>query len=115
MDVRVRNKNTGVEKTVNDKVADVLKHIWVRIGDAEPVEEVKKKEVEKESVQLVDAEPSVVIENGAETQIQLDNSAAVSNDVSEYEALSGKKPDGRWSPAKLAEKIQELKNATNEA
>lgn len=29
---------------------------------------------------------------------------------SEYEALSGEKPDGRWSEKKLAQKIQELKD-----
>jgi hypothetical protein len=114
MDVIVINKKTGVQKTVPQKVYENLKHLYKLVGEAEPVvEEVKKKE--SESVPLVDAEPSVVIENGVETQIQLDNSEAVSGDVAEYEALTGKKPDGRWSPAKLAEKIKELKTTQNEA
>lgn len=116
MDVRVKNRKTGEEKTVPIKVYESLKHLYLKIGEVEPeTEEVKKKDDELKShadLAVTNFEPPVVVENGKETQIQVSTNPEVGGLADEYEKLTGKKPDGRWSVEKLKAKIQELKNAT---
>lgn len=116
MDVVVRNKKTGEEKTVPIKVYENLKHLYTKIGDVEPEPELvtKKNEEQKNHADLVVTpfEKAVVIENGKEMQIQVSTSAEIGPLATEYEQLAGKKPDGRWSEEKLKLKVQELKNTT---
>ena len=103
-DVKVRNKTTGEEKEVPYKVYENLKHAWALIGEADS--EPKK--------QSVSVPPVATGETHPENQIQVINHSDVTRDIAEYEKLSGKKPDGRWSPAKLAEKLAELKQTQDE-
>lgn len=115
MDVVVRNKKTGEEKTVPIKVYESLKHIYTKIGDVDEEPELtKKNEGLKSPADLVVTpfEKAVVVENGKETQIQVSTSKEIAPLADEYEKLSGKKPDGRWSEEKLKLKVQELKNTT---
>jgi len=116
MDVIVRNKKTGEEKTVPIKVYEALKHIYMKVGDAEVQEEptTKKNEGLKSPADLAVTpfEPAVIVENGKETPIQVSTSQGIAPLVTEYETLTGKKPDGRWSEEKLKLKVQELKNTT---
>ncbi len=115
MDVLVKNRKTQEEKQVPIKVYEALKHLYVKIGDVEPEPEPTKKNEGLKSpadLAVTPFEPAVVIENGKETPIQVSTSKEVAPLVAEYEALTGKKPDGRLSEAKLKAKIQELKNTT---
>jgi hypothetical protein len=97
MDVVVKDKKTGEEKILPEKVYENLKHRYKLIGSLEDgEEEIKKKAVGlKEHAEVVVNEPSTI------SQQSLSD---------EYAKLSGgKKPDGRWSEEKLKKQIDDLK------
>jgi hypothetical protein len=113
MDVLVKNKKTGQEKILPQKVYEQLKHAWFLIDElGETVDQDYKKKVSQSQsvLPVIDTE---TFDTGAKIVI-IDNTH-MANDIAEYSRLSGgKKADGRWSPEKLKAKIQELKTIENE-
>lgn len=112
MEVRVRSrKDASITKTLPLKVYENLKHAWVRIEDGNEIDE----DFKKKDGQNVNAPPAevkfhsaVVVTDGTIVELE----AIPEKDASlqtEYEVLSGKKPDGRWSEEKLKARITELK------
>jgi hypothetical protein len=116
MDVLVKDRKTGQEKTLPLKVYENLKHRYLKIGEVEPEqEELKKKDEGQKShadLAVTNFHPPVVVQDGNETPIQVSTSPEVGGLTDEYKKLTGKNPDGRWSTEKLKAKIEELKNTT---
>lgn len=95
------------------------------VGKAKPVKSgVTPKDVKIEVVNncvelvAVTAEEidGVIVVTANPIEIDLHESTGAGEDVeaklsAEYEVLSGKKPDGRWSPERISEEIDKLKNA----
>jgi len=114
MDVRVRDKRNGEEKTIPQKVYEALRHKYTLI-DGEDTFVYKKKGESQSAVPVeVKFHPPVVVENGTEVPIQSSSDKETIDAAAEYEKLSGKKPDGRWSAEKLKTKLDELKSKSNE-
>jgi hypothetical protein len=84
MDKLYRNVKTGEERMLPPYVAEVNKKSWTLIEETAEIgglsDDPDKPEPTREEL------------------------------TSQYEALAGGKPDGRWSNQKLAQKIQELKD-----
>lgn len=104
MDILAQNIQTGEIKNLPPKVFEANRSKWRRIEMAakdEPLEVPKNNEAGLSQSPIITsvADLSSAIENPTKDFLQ-----------SEYEALSGEKPDGRWSEKKLAQKIQELKD-----
>lgn len=123
MEVRVRKRGTDIEKIVPIKVYESLKHVYIKISDVDGSstdEDVKKKQEQNASAQpaVVEFEKPVVVTDGVVKTLEIstdsETSEVATNDAAEYQKLTGRKPDGRWSPEKLSAKIQELKTNTNE-
>ena len=106
--VTVQNiKNPAVTRQMTVNSAKMNSRKWKIIDAVE--ETVKKKEVVNPAVGRAEVAP----ENGGFAKIETvtDEKTVLQ---AEYEAKSGKKPDGRWSEAKLKEKINELNTDTHE-
>jgi len=112
MEVKVRDKRTGEEKAIPVKVYEALKHKYIKLGDnIEGDGIIKKKEGKNDVIPAeVKFEAPVIVDHGEVIPIQNSTDEATNNDAAEYEQLSGKKPDGRWSAEKLKVKLEELKN-----
>lgn len=114
MDVRVRDKRNGEEKTIPIKVYEALRHKYTLL-DGEDTYVYKKKEPNQDVVPAdVKFHPPVMVQDGKEVPIQSSSDEETIDLSAEYEALSGKKPDGRWSAEKLKTKLSELKSKTHE-
>jgi len=109
MDKIYRNIRTGEVKPLPLNVYKAVKKNWEPVEDEETIiaryfssvaagygEEVKQEPVET-SVTVPDPSP---VEQSEPSKESLQ---------AEFEAIAGKKPDGRWNEKKLAEKIKELK------
>jgi hypothetical protein len=113
MDQLYRNIKTGATKRFPPKVYDAVRTKWQPIP--EPVEKpVVTDPEEKQNIQILEKITKEPLTQEIEDQTA--DTAETSGDTkskeqlqAEYEALAGKKPDGRWSEKKLAESIQELK------
>ena len=113
-DLRVRDKRTGEEKTVPPKVYEALRHKYTLL-DGEDTYVYKKKGANQDVVPAeVKFHPPVVVQDGKEVPIQSSSDEETIDLSAEYEALSGKKPDGRWSAEKLKTKLAEIKSKNNE-
>jgi hypothetical protein len=108
-DVRVRNKKTGEEREMPEKAANLLAHVWARVGEVETTE-VKKSLKQNDDAPPVPAEfkQAVEVKDGEVTDLNADTETGLDL-AKEYEILSGKKPDSRWSVKTLQTKLNELK------
>jgi hypothetical protein len=117
MDKLYRNTKTGETKTLPEKVYQANRSRWQPVPEVTP--EPKKRpitdpdeKVNLEILEKVTKEPltkEIEDKTGEQSQETTDADKSKEELQAEYEALAGKKPDGRWSEKKLAEQIQELK------
>jgi hypothetical protein len=110
MDQLYRNIKTGATKRFPPKVYDAVRTKWQPIP--EPIEKpVVTDPEEKQNIQILEKITKEPLTQEIEDQTTDQSGEQPSKEQlqAEYEALAGKKPDGRWSEKKLAESIQELK------
>lgn len=114
--VTVQNiKNPAVKRQMTVASARMNSRKWRVISEEQPAE-VKKKDVKPAEGKL--PATSFVKEVSDDLPQSTDFAKIISEKEAlqvEYEAKSGKKPDGRWNEGKLRDKIAELKTNDNEA
>lgn len=123
--VTVENiKNPAVKRQMTVASAKMNGKKW-RLVNSTPQAEVKKKDV----APVVESPKAKLPETGNSFVNEMNDDLANSTEFvkiteevtekstlqAEYEAKTGKKPDGRWNEGKLKEKIAELKPNDDEA
>lgn len=106
MDRLYINIKTGEKKHLPQKVYEANAKKW------KPAPESEVKPTEQKSAPLeIKTSDSVNFTESKTSEAQEAPEPTKESLQAEYEALSGQKPDGRWSPKKLQEKIQETKGS----
>lgn len=111
LEVMVQNiKNPAIKRKMTVASARMNSKKWRVISEEQPVE-VKKKDVKPAVGKLPetandDLAKSNLLSDIKPEFVKVDSERATLQ--AEYEAKSGKKPDGRWNEGKLREKIAEL-------
>lgn len=129
MDILAQNISTGEIKRLPPKVFAAVKNKWREISEPESTgdsgsvvthglihstgEPIPPAVVTTINSQDPDAGTISLQATSSPVVTVTEESAAASKESlqSEYESLSGQKPDGRWSEKKLAQKIEELKES----
>lgn len=123
--VTVRHKkNKSITRQMTVASAKSNSRLWEVIdSQSVPTAEVKKKDVEpvaeKPKAKLPETGNSFVSDTNDDLAqstefVKISEPTEKETLQSEYEKLSGKKPDGRWNEGKLKEKIAEL-NSNDDA